>query len=100
MHGSTSLYAYMFGIYGTFGEYHMVASFWRLVIASLIEAAYLVLTFGMGALLSLGFRIFTADRQSVSEKLLGLVPMREVVRPMHFTQLPTARNIITHDQEH
>lgn len=74
-------------MYQTAGDYQLVAGFWRLACAGVIEAAFLIATAGLGALPSLGFRLLTQQRQSVVERLLGLTPEVEEVKPMPFHPL-------------
>lgn len=86
--GATSPAAALLGIYATHGPYCMLAPWWRLWAAALLEAGLLLLTLGLGIGLSLACRLLTAQRQGFGERLLRLVPLREVVRPMHFSPLP------------
>jgi hypothetical protein len=86
--GCTSVAAYALGpIYATQGPYSMQPGSLRLVLAASVEAALAVVApvFPLGVLASLACRLLTQQRQSCGERLLRLQPMREVVRPMHFS---------------
>lgn len=68
----------------------MLPSGVRMVAAVVLEAGVVVLTAGMGVLVTLLCRMLTQQRQSFGERVLQLVPMKEFVRPMHFNRLPPA----------
>ena len=89
--GSSSIFALCWSIHSTRGPYQMCASIWLLLLSSFLEAAFLLLTVGLGVIPSVACRIVTPGRQSVVETLLGLMPLREVVRPMHFSPMSVPR---------
>lgn len=82
--GCASPVAWLLSIYSTYGEYQMPPPWWRLLTAVLLEAALVVVTAGIGVSGTLLCRMFTQQRQGFGERVLRLVPVREVVRPMHF----------------
>lgn len=84
--GCTSLAAALAATHATHGAYAALAPTWRLAAAVAAEAL-LVLLPG-GALLTLACRLAGEERQTGGEWLLRLTPLREVVRPTHFSPLP------------
>jgi hypothetical protein len=85
--GYTSPTAALLRVHATEGPYNMLPPLQRLLLASIAEAALVVLTCGLGVLVSLGFRMLSQQRQGFGDRLCRFVPLREVVRPMHFTAL-------------
>eukprot|EP00878_Enallax_costatus_P017859 GHUV01018767.1.p1 GENE.GHUV01018767.1~~GHUV01018767.1.p1 ORF type:complete len:421 (+),score=106.85 GHUV01018767.1:583-1845(+) len=88
--GCISPVAWVLSIHSTYGEYGMFPSCWRMLAALALETGLVVLTAGTGVLVTLLCRMLTEQRQGFAERVLQLVPLREVVRPMHFNQLPPA----------
>lgn len=86
--GYASPIAGLMGMHVTEGPYNMLPSFRRVLVAALLEAALVVLTSGLGVLVSLGHRLLTQQRQSFSDRLMKFTPLREVVRPMSLSKLP------------
>jgi hypothetical protein len=88
----------------TQGLYGMRPSCWRLLLAVAVDALLVVGLPLLGMLAMLACRLLTVQRQSCGERLLRLQPMREVVRPMHFSPYSpagykTAGGIETGDDE-
>lgn len=82
----------------------MRPSCWRLLLAVAVDALLVVGLPVLGVLALLACRLLTEQRQSCGERLLRLQPMREVVRPMHFSPYSpagykTAGGIETDDGE-
>ncbi len=67
------------------GEYGMRPSSWRLLAAVAIDTLLVAGFPFLGALASLGCKLLQEQHQSFGERTLQLVPVREVVRPMHFS---------------
>jgi hypothetical protein len=88
--GYTSPIAALLRMHATEGPYNMLPPLQRLLLASVAEAGLVVLTCGLGVLVSLGFRLLSQQRQGFGDRLCRFVPLREVVRPMHFTAMPPA----------
>eukprot|EP00775_Hariotina_reticulata_P008680 gene8680-8861_t len=86
--GCTSPFAWLLDINATSGQYGMLASWPRLLGAVVLEAALLVLTAGLGVLVSLGCRLSSSQRQGFGERMAAIVPMKQIVRPMRFSPLP------------
>jgi hypothetical protein len=63
----------------------MLPSSWGLLAAVAVDTFLVVLLPVVGVLASLSCRLLTEQHQSCGERLLRLQPMREVVRPMHFS---------------
>lgn len=83
--GCTSLPARALSIYATDGPFSMLPGWLRLLAAVLVDAVVLVVVPGLGLLLGLACRLLTQQHQTCGERLLRLEPVREVVRPMHFS---------------
>jgi hypothetical protein len=83
--GCTSLPAWLLNAHATHGEFAMLAPTWRLLAAVVFEAALVLLPGGL--LLTLTWRLLSEERQNCGEGLLRLTPLREVVRPCHFSSL-------------
>jgi hypothetical protein len=70
----------------------MRPSCWSLLAAVAVDTLLVVgLPFLIGALATLACKVLTAEHQSFGERMLRLQPMREVVRPMHFSPYSPAR---------
>lgn len=82
--GCLSPIAQLLSIHSTYGESQMLPSQWRMTTGVVLEAGLLVFTCGVGVLVTLLCRMVTEQRQSFAERVLQLVPMQEVLRPMHF----------------
>ncbi|KAF6262147.1 hypothetical protein COO60DRAFT_1699434 [Scenedesmus sp. NREL 46B-D3] len=88
--GYTSPAAALLRVYATEGPCNMLPPLRRRLLASVAEAALVVLTCGLGVVVSLGFRMLSQQRQGFGDRLCRFVPLREVVRPMHFSAMPPA----------
>lgn len=73
------------------GEFSMRPSCWRLLAAVGLDALLVAGVPLLGALATLSCRLLTEERQSFGERMFQLQPMREVVRPMHFSPYSPAR---------
>lgn len=67
------------------GMYGMRPSCWRLLLAVAVDSLLVVGLPVLGWLALLACRLLMEQRQSCGERLLRLQPMREVVRPVHFS---------------
>uniref|UniRef100_A0A383WLQ8 Uncharacterized protein n=3 Tax=Tetradesmus obliquus TaxID=3088 RepID=A0A383WLQ8_TETOB len=88
-HGYTSPAAALLRVHATEGPYNMLPPLRRLLLAAAAEAGLVVLTCGLGVVVSLGFRLLSRQRQGFGDRLCRFVPLREVVRPMHFSAMPS-----------
>jgi hypothetical protein len=91
LNGYTSPVAAILRVHATEGPFNMLPPLRKVLLASLAEAGLVVLTCGLGVVVSLGFRMLSQQRQGFGDRLCRFVPLRGVVRPMHFSIMsPTA----------
>lgn len=86
--GCTSFVAWLMNVHATFGPYANLPPMWRLAAAVLVETVFMVVPGGV--LVTLVCRLRSSEHQSAGERVMLLTPLREVVRPMHFSPLAPA----------
>ncbi|KIY97306.1 hypothetical protein MNEG_10656 [Monoraphidium neglectum] len=84
--GSASAAGWLLGIFETRGPHQLPASFSWVVWCCLLDCAFVVVTFGLGALPNAVFRLLWG--QGVVERLLGLVPAVERSKPARIAAAP------------
>jgi len=80
----TSFIAWQHGVYLVHGPYNMAAGFWRTFAVLCAEAVCAGATGGIVVLVSLTRQLVLPARQTLVERLMGVAPLQQVVRPDAF----------------
>jgi hypothetical protein len=83
-HSCTSLIALQHGVYLVHGPYNMAAGFWRTLAVLCAEAVCAGATGGVVVLVSLTRQLVLPARQTLVERLMGVAPLQQVVKPDAF----------------